>query len=657
MLDPARRARPAPPSPSDLIETEEYPAMTTFAEPTATTPVVAAPAAPADLLARLRAAVAAHPDRPAVHAADGSLDFAALDRRTATLAAALRAAGVRRGDKVGVHLARTLDLPVALLAVWRAGAAYVPLDPAYPAERISFMAADARLAAVVSAEAAPPVPAGVPVLRPDTASDTASEAVSEAVSDAAPDAAPESTDAVSASTDADAFLPDPQDSAYVIYTSGSTGRPKGVEVPHGAVADLAAGLEQAGAYRAEPSVVAWNASVSFDASVQQWIRICRGDTLVVVDDARRADPARLAALLAEHAVTDLDLTPSHWQLLREQLAGATVPRLFMGGEPVPGRTWRELADGGVDAFNLYGPTECTVDAITARITGPGPHLGEPLPGVRVHLLDERLRPVTGAGAVGELYLAGPGLAHGYAGQPGLTAGRFVADPFTDAPGARMYRTGDQARRSAEGLLEYVGRVDRQVKLRGFRIELGEVEHALAALDGVTAAAVTVHEPAPGDTRLAGYVTGTVVAAELLAELRRTLPAHLVPAGVTVLEAMPLTPNGKVDHRALPVPAAEPAAEPGAAGGGVAEQVAEVWRTVLGVPEVLPADDFLSLGGHSLAALRVVHLLRRKLNVELQLRHLLDAADLAAFTEAVRRATEAGPAAARPALTARRTAVR
>ncbi|MFF7591324.1 non-ribosomal peptide synthetase [Kitasatospora purpeofusca] len=619
---------------SDLIEIEEYPAMTTFAEPAATVPVPAAapaPAAPADLLARLRAAVAAHPARTAVHAADGSLDFAALDRRTAALAAALRARGVRRGDKVGVHLARTLDLPVALLAVWRAGAAYVPLDPAYPAERISFMAADARLAAVVSAEAAPPVPAGVPVLRPDAA------------------APAEDADT------ADAFVPDPLDSAYVIYTSGSTGRPKGVEVPHGAVADLAAGLEQAGAYRAEPSVVAWNASVSFDASVQQWIRICRGDTLVVVDDARRADPARLAALLAEHAVTDLDLTPSHWQLLREQLTGAAVPRLFMGGEPVPERTWRELADGGIDAFNLYGPTECTVDAITAPITGPGPHLGAPLAGVRVHLLDERLRPVTGAGEVGELYLAGPGLAHGYAGQPGLTAGRFVADPFATAPGTRMYRTGDQARRSAEGLLEYVGRVDRQVKLRGFRIELGEVEHALAALGGVTAAAVTVHEPAPGDTRLAAYVTGTATPAELLAELRRTLPAHLVPAGVTVLEAMPLTPNGKVDHRALPVPAAE--AAPEAVGGGVAEQVAEVWRTVLGVPEVLPADDFLSLGGHSLAALRVVHLLRRKLNVELQLRHLLDAADLAAFTEAVQRAAAAGPAAARPALTARRPAVR
>ncbi|WP_046776525.1 non-ribosomal peptide synthetase [Streptomyces yangpuensis] len=590
----------------------------------------------ADLLSRLAAVVAAQPGRVAVHAVDGSLDFAALDRRTAGLARALRAAGVRRGDRVGVHLARTADLPVALLAAWRAGAAYVPLDPAYPAERIAFMAADARLAAVVSADAEPPVPAGVPVLRPD---------------------------AQGTEGPAEPFTPHPLDSAYVIYTSGSTGRPKGVEVPHGAVAGLAAALELSGAYRPEPGVVAWNASVSFDASVQQWIRICRGDTLVVIDDTQRAEPTRLVRLLAEHAVTDLDLTPSHWQLLREPLAGAgagtRVPRLFMGGEPVPARTWRELADARIDALNLYGPTECTVDAITTPVTGPGPHLGEPLPGVRAYLLDGRLMPVTTAGAVGELYLAGPGLAHGYPGHPGLTAGRFTADPFATEPGARMYRTGDQARRSAEGLLEYVGRVDRQVKLRGFRVEIGEVEHALGALAGVTAAAVTLHEAAPGDHRLAGYVTGAAVRpADLPAELRRTLPAHMVPSTVTVLDALPLTPNGKVDHSALPAPAA--AATDTAertAPGGVDEQVAEVWRTVLGVPDVEQSDDFLSLGGHSLAALRVVHLLRRKLDVELQLRDLLDAADLAGFTAAVRRAAAAGPAAARPTLTARREAVR
>ncbi|MFD0405960.1 non-ribosomal peptide synthetase [Kitasatospora sp. NPDC127116] len=576
-----------------------------------------------DLLDRLRATVAAHPGRTAVLAGADRLDFAELDRRTAALARALRALGVGRGDRVGVHLGRTADLPVALLAVWRAGAAYVPLDPAYPAERLAFMATDAGLAALISADGLPAAE-GVPVLRPDAAAD-------------GPD------------------LPagaHPLDPAYVIHTSGSTGRPKGVEVPRGAVAALVEALEATGAYRAEPGVVGWNASVSFDASVQQWARICRGDTVLVIGEEHRADPARVAALLAEHAVTDLDLTPSHWELLREPLAGARVPRLFMGGEPVPEGTWRELADGGIDALNLYGPTECTVDAVTAPISGPGPHLGEPLPGVRLHLLDEKLAAVPD-GVVGELYLAGPGLAHGYVGRSALTAERFVADP-SGGPGARMYRTGDQARRGEGGRLEYVGRVDRQVKLRGYRIELGEVEHALARLTGVQAAAVTVHEPAPGDRRLAGYVTGAVTAAELTERLRATVPAHLVPSVITVLDALPLTPNGKVDLAALPVPVAPaaPAQEAAAGTGGLAEQVAEVWSTVLGVTGVRPTDDFFSLGGHSIAALRVVHLLRRRLGIELQLRHLLDSADLAAFTATVGQAAAAGAAAPRPALTAR-----
>ncbi|MFE7610627.1 non-ribosomal peptide synthetase [Streptomyces celluloflavus] len=580
---------------------------------------------PVDLLARFARAVRTAPDRPAVRAGGTELTFAELDRRTAGLAAALHAHGIGRGDRVGVQLPRTADLVVALLAVWRAGAAYVPLDPAYPPARLALMAEDAGIALLIGADGAAPPRPGVPVLGPDSV--------------AAPRPAAE---------------PDPRDPAYVIYTSGSTGVPKGVELTRGGVANLVAGLEERGIYRAGPSVVGWNASMSFDASVQQWARVCRGDTVVVIGDEQRADPAALAAVLDATGVTDLDLTPSHWELLRETLTGRPAVRLFMGGEPVPERTWRELADGGADAVNLYGPTECTVDATVAAITGPRPHLGDPLPGVRLRLLDDGLRPVPD-GVTGELYLAGPRLAHGYLHRPGLTAACFVADP--DGPaGGRMYRTGDRARRGADGLLEFAGRVDRQVKVLGHRIELGEIESVLARRPEVTAAAVIVREAAPGDLRIAAYVTGPAAAGgpAVLAALRAQLPAHLVPHTLTVLDGLPLTPNGKTDYAALPAPAA---VAPAAAGSGapqgdaLQERVAQEWRTVLGVASVAQTDNFLSLGGHSLAALRVVHKLRRTLDIDLQLRHLLDADDLAGFTRAVRERTQAGPVG-RPALVAR-----
>ncbi|WP_330297824.1 non-ribosomal peptide synthetase [Streptomyces sp. NBC_00503] len=580
-----------------------------------------------DATTRFLQAARTTPDRTAVRGVDGELTFAALERRTAELAGALREHGIGRGDRVGVHLPRTAELVVALLAVWRAGAAYVPLDPSYPQDRLSYMAADSGISLLISADSAGvALPQGVGTIR---------------------------TDATGAEAGADAADFTALDPAYVIYTSGSTGLPKGVEVSRGNVASLLAALEENGMYRPEAGVVGWNASVSFDASVQQWARICRGDTLVVLGDAQRSDPVALAALLEENGVTDLDLTPSHWELLREPLAGARAagraPRLFMGGEPVPARTWQEIASGSVDALNLYGPTECTVDSTAARITGAGPHIGTALPGVRVQVLDGGLRPVAD-GVTGEVYVSGPGVAHGYVNRPGLTAERFVADPAGPA-GQRMYRTGDLARRTAGGVLEYAGRVDRQIKLRGYRIEPGEIEGALTGHPEVVEGVVTVHEAAPGDQRLIAYVTtgaASPTAAGILDHLRSVLPAHMVPAGVTILDALPLTPNGKVDHAALPLPKAAPAPAASDGSAGLEEQVAEVWRTVLGLDSVVPEDDFLALGGHSLAALRVVHILRRKLGAELQLRHLLDSRDLAEFTESVRAAARTG-VAKRPSL--------
>ncbi len=521
------------------------------------------------LLTRFHDAVRRAPGRIAVRDTAATLTFAELDRRTAALAGALRAHGVGRGDLVGVALGRGCDLVVALLAVWRTGAAYVPLDPAYPAGRLAFMAGDAAIRVLVSATAVPWLPADTVVVAPD------------AEGPPAPDTAISDLDPV-----------------YVIYTSGSTGRPKGVPAHHGAVATLVAALEQAGIYAAGPRVVAWNASVSFDASVQQWVRVCRGDTVVVLDDAHRTDPARLAAWLDECAVTDLDLTPSHWTALREHLSGRSL-RLFVGGEPIPERMWRELAGSGLEALNLYGPTESTVDATATWITGPAPHIGVPLAGVGVHVLNPALRPAPS----GELYLSGPRLSAGYLGRPGLTADRFVPDPFGE-PGSRLYRTGDEVRWSASGTLEFLGRLDRQVKLRGYRIELGEIETVLRGCPGVTSAVVVLR-----DEQLVAYHVG---GGELREAATSTLPEYMVPAAFVRLDELPRTPNGKLDTAALPAPGAGTRGP--APRGPVEELIADVWSEVLGRDGVGADDDFFALGGHSLVALRVVARLKKNFGV-------------------------------------------
>ncbi|MFE0579217.1 amino acid adenylation domain-containing protein [Streptomyces sp. NPDC058874] len=564
-------------------------------------------AEPLNLVERFMETVRCFPDRAAVHAADGSLTFEELAGRTARLAAALRAFGVRPGDRVGVSLPRGTGWAAVPLAVWRAGAAYVPLDPAYPGERLAHIAADAGLRAVV-ARAGAVWAGGLPVLDPETA--------------AADPANPADTGTV---VPADA-LPSgraghPATAAYVIHTSGSSGLPKGVEVTHGSVAALVAGLEERGVYPSGHRVVAWNASLSFDASVQQWVRVCRGDTLVVLDDEDRTEPARLDALLDAHGVTDLDCTPSHWQLTGPRLRPGRPLRLLLGGEPVPTPMWRALAeDPTVEGWNLYGPTECTVDATATRITGDDPRLGEPLPGVRAHVLDERLRPA----ATGELYLSGPSVAVGYVGRPGLTASRFVADPFA-ADGSRMYRTGDLVRRRADAGLEFLRRTDRQLKVRGFRVEPGELEDRLRDHAAVAAAVAVARTGPDGDTLLAAYWVPAPGARATDAELRRhceaALPAYFVPSVLVMLDALPLTPNGKVDTEALPpLPTAAAAASESsgrAPEGPLEELIAGVWAEVLGRDGVDADANFFALGGHSLLALRVVSRLKKNAGIALR----------------------------------------
>ncbi|HEY1617053.1 MAG TPA: non-ribosomal peptide synthetase [Streptosporangiaceae bacterium] len=593
-----------------------------------------APAAAADALRRFERAARAAPGRVAVRGSDGELSFAALDAETARLAGELAALGVARGDRVGVCLPRGARLVVALLAAWRAGAAYVPLDPRYPDDRLAFMAADTAIRALVTEPGSRFRPAGVRLAE-------------------LPGLAGRPATGPGGPGPARAAAPSPQDLAYAIFTSGTTGRPKAVGVTHGGVAALLAALENFGAYAAAPRVVAWNASVSFDASVQQWARVCRGDTVIVVDDEDRTDPERMRALLAEHAVTDLDLTPSHWELLRAALlrprTRGGVLRLFMGGEPVPERAWRELAgaarDGILEALNLYGPTECSVDATAAWVSGDSPHIGRALPGVRGYVLDGALREAAD-GAGGELYLAGAQLARGYLSRPGLTATRFVADP-RGAPGSRMYRTGDLARRTAGGTLEFAGRGDRQVKLRGYRVELAEIESVLRAHPGVASAAVLVcGDEAAGDRLVACCVpSGTALppAEELLGHAARSLPDFMVPSGVVALRELPLTVHGKLDVAALGDAWRTAGTSPGSSGAArpamsASERlVAGVWSEVLGREQVAAHDNFFALGGHSLLALRAVTRLKADLGVTIAVRDVYRhprLSDLAGYVDAL-----------------------
>ncbi|WP_051711712.1 non-ribosomal peptide synthetase [Streptomyces sp. NRRL S-350] len=558
-----------------------------------------APEATTDPLLRFRAAAAAHPERTAVTTPAGDrLTFAELDSRAGGLAAALTAAGVRPGTAVGISLARGVELVAALLAVWHAGAAYVPLDPAHPAERLDHVVRDAGITVVVAAGGGHRWAPEVRVVAPDATAAHPAPPVP------VPPAAP----------------------AYVIYTSGSTGRPKGVTVTRGGVAQLLAALEARGIYRDAPGRVAWNASVSFDASVQQWARVCRGDGLLLLTDELRAEPEALAAYLLAHGATDLDTTPAHWSALRDQVAAAAerLPerplRLFIGGEAVPPAMWTDLAGlagrGLVRAVNLYGPTECTVDATAGWVTDGTPHIGTPLPGVGAHVLDDALRPAQ----EGELYLTGAGLAQGYLSRPGLTAERFVAAP-SGPPGSRMYRTGDRVRRRPDGGLDYLGRVDHQVKVNGFRVELGEIEAALTDHPAVAAAVVVLRPDAAGAT-LAGYVVPRPGVTPDLGAVREhlaaRLPAYMLPS-LTALARLPLAVGGKVDRAALPDPAVEAVPDGGEAAealptGEFEVTVAEAWQEVLGRERVLATDDFFALGGHSLMALRVVANLKRQLGV-------------------------------------------
>ncbi|MEW2546247.1 amino acid adenylation domain-containing protein [Streptomyces sp. NPDC047002] len=574
------------------------------------------------------------PERTAVVADDGRLTFAELLDRTERIAGLLAEEGVARGDRVAVALPRTSWTAATVLGVLRAGAVYVPLDPAHPAARNGMIldTAAPRLLVTTSALRGA-LPATVPgVLLLD-----------ERPRPVVPVPAPP--------------VPGPADAAYVLYTSGSTGRPKGVVVEHRALANLLAGHRERLTGPAEadnngrPLRVALTAALTFDASLDPLLWMVAGHELHIVDDATRTDPEALTARLHQRAIDVVETTPSFLEQLRACglfAPGRPRPRvLALGGEPIGDTLWAELAGlEGVAVWNLYGPTEATVDSVMGRVTpGTRPHLGRAVARTRARVLDARLRPAA-PGAVGELYLAGPGLARGYDARPGATAERFLPDPY-GPPGSRMYRTGDLVRR-LQGRLVHVGRADGQVKVRGFRVETGEVAAAVAAHPGVARATAAVRPGPDGTGRLVAWAVPRegleLSAADVRAHTAGCLPRYMVPSAVVPVPELPLTAHGKVDHGALPDPAAAPERSGGPPRSAREEILCALFGESLGVSGVGRTDDFFDLGGHSLMATRLVGRVRAAFGVELPVRALFEAGTPAALAL---RLDEAG--AARPAL--------
>ncbi|HEV8581882.1 MAG TPA: non-ribosomal peptide synthase/polyketide synthase [Thermoanaerobaculia bacterium] len=574
------------------------------------------------------ARAAAAPAAPAVSFGSAVMCYGELDARSNRLASHLRSLGVGPEVRVGLCLERTPEMVVALLGVLKAGGAYVPLEPSHPAERLAMVIGDAELAVLVTEErwlaALPPHAARVVCLDRDRPAIDAESAA------APPRAA------------------DDENLAYVIYTSGSTGRPKGVQLPHRAVVNfLLAMLRRPGLTAAD--VVPAVTTLTFDiAGLEIYLPLAVGGRVEVIGREEVADGTLFAARLKASGATALQATPAAWRLLLdagwEGLAGL---KALCGGEALPRELAAALLPRVAELWNVYGPTETAVWSSAGRVApGDGPVLlGGPIGNTRFLVVDRDLEPVP-VGVAGELWIAGDGVARGYLGRPDLTAERFAPDPFAAQPGARLYRTGDLVRWRPSGELEFLGRLDHQVKVRGFRIELGEIEAALLRHPSVGAAVVVVREDA-GDKRLVAYLVAGgesgPAAGELRQHLKNLLPDYMVPAAFVVLDAFPLTPSGKVDRRALPAPeaGAAPASAFAAPRGPLEELVAAIWAEVLRVERVGANDDFFALGGHSLLATQVVSRLRTALGIEVPLQKLFATPTVAALARLVEEARAGG----------------
>ena len=524
---------------------------------------------------------------------DVRLSHGELAARANRLARQLMERGLGPGQLAGLSLSRTPDMLVGLLGILKTGAGYVPLDPDFPGERLAYMMEDAGLSLLLTESALQDrLPAGgQPVVCLDQL-DLAS-------GPATPPAVPE----------------DPNQTAYVIYTSGSTGRPKGVQVPHRCVVNFLHSMLEAPGLGADDTLLAVT-TLSFDIAVLElYGPLLAGGRVWVADKATVGDGARLMARVSAPSVRVMQATPATWQLLRAAgWTGRADLKVLCGGEALPADLADWLASHCGEVWNLYGPTETTVWSTAWQVEAGAPvRIGRPIGNTRVHVLDGHGQPVP-VGVWGELYIGGEGVSAGYLNRAELTAERFVADPFSDTPGARLYRTGDRVRWDRHGQLEYDGRLDHQVKVRGYRIELGEIESVLKSQAAVREAVVVVREDLPGDVRLVAYYVATdeVTVTVLRAHLRERLPEYMIPQHFVALESLPLTPNGKVDRKALPAPFAGSFSQARVAPRTEAERIiAGIWSELIGTDQISVTDNFFDLGGHSLLAIQAITRINRE----------------------------------------------
>jgi amino acid adenylation domain-containing protein len=566
------------------------------------------------------------PGRTAVTQGNRSVTYAELNDRANGLAQRLRRSGVGPGALVGIGLNRTPDMIAALLAVLKAGGAYLPLDPDFPAQRIGWMLEDASPRLLVTERALEnrwPASAGIPLLCIDDLS--------------------ESLDNEPAGNLPDIGTGDSL--AYTIFTSGSTGRPKGIQIPRRAVVNLLGALQEQLALTPDDRLLAVT-TLSFDIAVAELLLpLSVGATVVLATREDASDPSRLAALMP--GVTVMQATPATWRMLCDSgWLGTSSLKALCGGETLPSDLATRLLERAGEVWNLYGPTETTVWSTAERLTrGDAITIGRPIANTHIYVVDtgHQLVPV---GVAGEVWIGGEGVARGYHGRADLTAERFLDDPFR--PGGRIYRTGDVGRWLPDGRLEHLGRLDQQVKVRGFRIELPEIEAALLDMPSIREAAVLAETVPDGDRRLVAFIVPqdeTVSTDSVRTGLRVRLPDYMVPARLVRVEALPLTPNGKVDRRALAAMSSdsELSCQEFVAPGSPMEQLlAGVWSEVLGVPRIGIHDNFFDLGGHSLLITQLASRLSIRHGIDMPMSLLFDAPTVAQLAAAVDESCSGAP---------------